>query len=1177
MSDELDMLAADGFAGAEDVEMADESNDLNSQPAKGIKSEARDSPGTDAIDWTNQAAEDDLAIETMLAGVSGGQGAKLNLEGFGDKKLDQTDKADDAIDYEDISDDDIASEDGLGKDLDTSMSQAPNLTEDSGTSHDHDAFDDLFGDGDGDGDDHLIPSSPPTTEPPTQPTQDDERDGKGEPDGEANRSSLPAAPSAAPVDANVTDDDWNNMSFEERMRLNFPQQGESSVSAWVNEQSSRQDHPAIPIPPQNVDELLEQKFPSFAPHKILYFRELFQEWPAEFSYKEPLKSPPALVPTKLELELEGDSAKLFRLSDSTIAATQKRPQQQYGEENEWSRFMGSIAMDMEEPESDSEDENEPVGGFTLAEIATVCDDWDNVHDPSAVLDRVNGLVTPPHNEDEEMDDWDREFLQPHQQTKKKRKIEIGLPDISSFDTSGIENFAEATKRFGQRIRLDLNDPFLLLEDLQSDRPKKRPRIEEKTTRMANGQLGRDVKARFNISNDEAYNALKANNKSKVRATLGNLAVEHSLPALKLTFPFYRTKLEGNFWEHHRKKFDVDKVVRSAITFKKHTRTKRKELKNRSVQDIFRTSKDLSLNDNSSAVLFEYSEQAPVMLSNFGMGSRVINYHRRKDDKEEDSKTNKAEIGEPHILMPEDKSPFSIFGKVEPGETVPTLHNEMYRAPIFKHEPRPNDFLLGFSTNVHDGPRFYLKKIDHIYVVGQTFPSVEVPGPHARKVTSTAKNRLKMISYRMMRKRPTQDVDIHEITPHVFDKFDPQNRQKMKEFLAYDRDSKTWKLKEGESLMDEKDIRAMIKPEDVCLIEAMQIGQMQLQAAGYDVNRKNATTADDEEEGGAEEPLAIKMAPWKLTSNFLEASAQKAMVALHGEGDPTGHGLGFSFIKTSMKGGYINAVQGPLATSADAIEKERKANGGHSYNVKKQHDMYTAAIGDIWERQKSTLSDPTTHEDSDVLDTTNEDDRFNTRKSDYTPAAHIDDGRSQFSRTSAGSRLQSKRKLKINRKVRDENGNEVMETVILDNPAVIRNYIKLRKETEETSRDVYSLKATGDADADRERMKLVEKELSRLLKNQDRRQVREKQGKGKKKKNAIADPDAASPDPSGSADKTAGGTTRKCANCGQVGHIKTNKSKCPLLNGTITNPDSANDSGGFGSFSAPAAGGSAASP
>lgn len=66
---------------------------------------------------------------------------------------------------------------------------------------------------------------------------------------------------------------------------------------------------------------------------------------------------------------------------------------------------------------------------------------------------------------------------------------------------------------------------------------------------------------------------------------------------------------------------------------------------------------------------------------------------------------------------------------------------------------------------------------------------------------------------------------------------------------------------------------------------------------------------------------------------------------------------------------------------------------------------------------------------------------------------------------------------------------------------------------------------------------IEQELSRLEKNADRRQVREKQGKGKRK-NAQAN--AGSPGASGSADKAAGGTTRKCANCGQIGHIKTNK-------------------------------------
>ena len=134
----------------------------------------------------------------------------------------------------------------------------------------------------------------------------------------------------------------------------------------------------------------------------------------------------------------------------------------------------------------------------------------------------------------------------------------------------------------------------------------------------------------------------------------------------------------------------------------------------------------------------------------------------------------------------------------------------------------------------------------------------------------------------------------------------------------------------------------------------------------------------------EETLADKMAPWKTTKAFIDACAQKAMLQLHGEGDPTGHGLGFSFIRTSMKGGYIEAVQGPLATSADAMEREKRANGGHAYNVKKQQAMYEEGIREIWEKQKSTLSDPQAHDDNDVALTEDEDDRFNVQAA-TTPA------------------------------------------------------------------------------------------------------------------------------------------------------------------------------------------------
>lgn len=69
---------------------------------------------------------------------------------------------------------------------------------------------------------------------------------------------------------------------------------------------------------------------------------------------------------------------------------------------------------------------------------------------------------------------------------------------------------------------------------------------------------------------------------------------------------------------------------------------------------------------------------------------------------------------------------------------------------------------------------------------------------------------------------------------------------------------------------------------------------------------------------------------------------------------------------------------------------------------------------------------------------------------------------------------------------------------------------------------------------------IRKEEERLKKNRDRREQREKQKAGGRASIAKSQPDGAmSPSVEPSIEK-GGGTTRKCANCGQVGHIKTNK-------------------------------------
>jgi hypothetical protein len=83
-----------------------------------------------------------------------------------------------------------------------------------------------------------------------------------------------------------------------------------------------------------------------------------------------------------------------------------------------------------------------------------------------------------------------------------------------------------------------------------------------------------------------------------------------------------------------------------------------------------------------------------------------------------------------------------------------------------------------------------------------------------------------------------------------------------------------------------------------------------------------------------------------------------------------------------------------------------------------------------------------------------------------------------------------------------------------------------------------MKPTGDADLDRRHQDELSKELARLQRNKDRRLAREKMKK-RRASQQPEEPAGGSPAPTQSIEKPAG-TTRKCANCGQAGHIKTNK-------------------------------------
>lgn len=1079
---------------------------------KEVKRESA-SPMADEIDWATQEKDDEKAIRSLFANDPAQPQQDFSLEG----PIDQTNKADDAFDFEDISDDDLPDEEEA---VNGGSEQPPALTSDGGTSNDND--DDLFGDG--------RESSPLVGEPAM-------------------------SPGAAIADADQQDIEMTGGDDLADLRaLNFDPEPSYPMA--------NQD-PSIPAAPENVLDLLKQTFPDFERGKILNFNELFPPRKANWVEKKPPRNPKPLIPTKLSLDLDVDQEKQFRVPGPASQTTLQKIQA--AEKNGLVSLLVPEPVDPIELEifksDDPDSEMELIGGFTLRDIETVCEDWDDIIDPPTLRLRHD---SPGPAVAEEDDDW---FLEMgiDRPAPKRRKVSHlpGLPEISRFVAPSFDNFEEATARSAKRVRLDMNDPYLLIDDMETERPAKRPKTNQKMKRMADGKMAQDITQRFNVSNDDAYEALKENVRDKVRATLGGIQVEHSTPARKLLWPYYQVKLhDPSAFSYHRPPFRVLRQVNKSLGWIKPRWFKRREFKNQRVGDIYKESRDVSLNDNSTAVLFEYCEEIPTVLSNFGMGSKVVNYFRVNHDAEE-KPADKPSIGETKVLLPEDRSPFANFGDVNKGETVPTLQNQMYRAPIFKHEPRKTDFLIGRITNAKEGSQYYMRRIDHLYVVGQNFPSVEVPGPHSRKVTNTSKNRLKMLSYRLIMKKG--HVALNDITTHVKDSNDAQNRQKLKEFLSFNKEARHWTLKDGERLMDPETINSMVQPEDVCLMDAMQVGTYEVEKSGFAVDALNP-----DKEAGEGESLAVHLTPWNTSKAFIDATTGKAMLKLRGEGDPTGRGLGFSFIRTSMKGGFLNVYheQGPQSTSADALERERKANGGHSYNVKKQNDAYAEVIADIWGKQKETLSEAAVHDDADVQPQEDEDDRLYAQPQ-VAATPRFDEGVSQVSRSAISAR-NAKRKLRIVRTVKAPDGTEKEQEEIIEDPGVIAQYTRARRELEEADIDVYNVQWTGDEERDRIIRSKLEQEELRLKKNRERRQQREKQKGGARASFSGASGAAGagggglggggsglSPEPS--IEKS--GTTRKCANCGQVGHIKTNKKLCPMLNGTMANKVGGDDTTG----------------
>jgi transcription initiation factor TFIID subunit 1, fungi type len=119
-----------------------------------------------------------------------------------------------------------------------------------------------------------------------------------------------------------------------------------------------------------------------------------------------------------------------------------------------------------------------------------------------------------------------------------------------------------------------------------------------------------------------------------------------------------------------------------------------------------------------------------------------------------------------------------FGYVYPGQTVPSLYSNLIRAPLFRHKPYTTDFLVIKST-VRGDTKYYIREIKNLFVIGQTYPVTEVPGPHSRKITNTIKYRLQTIAFKLLKKSQGERLKISRLMKYFPDQNELQMRQRLK--------------------------------------------------------------------------------------------------------------------------------------------------------------------------------------------------------------------------------------------------------------------------------------------------------------------------------------------------------------------------------------------------------------
>ncbi|KAB1217543.1 Transcription initiation factor TFIID subunit 1 [Morella rubra] len=356
---------------------------------------------------------------------------------------------------------------------------------------------------------------------------------------------------------------------------------------------------------------------------------------------------------------------------------------------------------------------------------------------------------------------------------------------------------------------------------------------------------------------------------------------------------------------------------------------------------FKKKSELSAKDGH-VFLMEYCEERPLLLGNIGMGARLCTYYQKcaPDDQTGSMLRNgNSSLGHVIVLDPADKSPF--LGDIKPGCNQSSVETNIYRAPIFPHKVPSTDYLLVRSAK----GKLSIRRIDKIDVVGQQEPLMEVISPGSKALQNYMTNRLLVHMAREFRTAEKRHLSPRIRADELPGQFPYLSeiiiRKKLKEHANLQRGPNgqwIWVKKRNFRIWSEDELREKVKPEDVCAYESMQAGIYHLKHLGISgvlptsISSAMSRLPDEAIILAAASHIEreLQITPWNLSSNFFNCVIQGKenieRLEITGVGDPSGRGLGFSYVRTTPKAPMSSAMMkkkaatgrgGPTVTGTDA--------------------------------------------------------------------------------------------------------------------------------------------------------------------------------------------------------------------------------------------------------------------